>query len=494
MPCSNRKRGLARKKTQEQFEQDLQIINPTIKVLGEYKGVSNRVLVKCSHCGYEWMAMGGTLLRGGRCPKCVVSGTSFMEMAIYYAFCLVLGNDAVKSRNKSAIGKELDVFIPDLNFAVEPGGWYWHKRKVENDLQKQVLCHEKGIRCITIYDNFTDNTAPFDDCWCYHEDFSDQHNESVLRDVIDRLFSVANIRQEISDDDWGQVKQQAYLSTCQMTTDELKEKVAAIRPDIEILGEFTGMHHYIKAKCRTCGHVWNATPVTMFQGRGCRKCGRKIVAKKLTLSQEEFEDKLYTVNPDIEVLGVYRGYEKHIAVRCLRCGNEWMPPSASILSAGSNCPVCSIRRRTESNRKSHDEFMRDFAKKGHPNVEILGEYHGSHAPIRVRCKKCGREWDSIPNTLLLGHGCRVCAGNAKKSNEQFLQELKVAHPELEAMTPYAGAREKVKVHCNACGCDFESCAARLIRINGTGCQNCRKKKNSPFMTRVKKTAPPAEDR
>jgi hypothetical protein len=79
-----------------------------------------------------------------------------------------LGRDKVHSRDRSAIGLELDVFLPDFGLAVEVGSWSWHKDKVTRDEQKRILCQEQGIRLITIYDSYPFDIKPFDsNCYVY---------------------------------------------------------------------------------------------------------------------------------------------------------------------------------------------------------------------------------------------------------------------------------------------------------------------------------------
>ena len=35
------------------------------------------------------------------------------------------------------------------------------------------------------------------------------------------------------------------------------EQVRKANPDIEIIGEYTGRHNPVEAKCRICGYIWN---------------------------------------------------------------------------------------------------------------------------------------------------------------------------------------------------------------------------------------------
>lgn len=61
---------MAKKKSHEEFVNELNIKNPNIKVLNKYVNVSTKIMVKCIICGNEWMAIPGSLLNGTGCPKC----------------------------------------------------------------------------------------------------------------------------------------------------------------------------------------------------------------------------------------------------------------------------------------------------------------------------------------------------------------------------------------------------------------------------------------
>jgi len=48
--------------------------------------------------------------------------------------------------------KELDIYIPELNFAIEFNGCYWHREDKDRHLNKLNLCNEKGIDLIQFWD------------------------------------------------------------------------------------------------------------------------------------------------------------------------------------------------------------------------------------------------------------------------------------------------------------------------------------------------------
>ena len=61
---------MIKKKTTQDFINELNIINPNITVLGEYLGCKTKTLCKCNICGYEWEASPTNLLSGRGCPEC----------------------------------------------------------------------------------------------------------------------------------------------------------------------------------------------------------------------------------------------------------------------------------------------------------------------------------------------------------------------------------------------------------------------------------------
>jgi uncharacterized protein YacL (UPF0231 family) len=67
-----------------------------------------------------------------------------------------LGITHIKHRERKIIGnKELDIYLPDFNLAIEYNGLFWHSEKMMEDyhyhFKKQQLCLQKGIGLITIW-------------------------------------------------------------------------------------------------------------------------------------------------------------------------------------------------------------------------------------------------------------------------------------------------------------------------------------------------------
>lgn len=59
-----------KKKTTDEFIEEMAYINPRISVLGEYRGNKTKIQLKCMMCGCKWEATPNSVLRGRGCPKC----------------------------------------------------------------------------------------------------------------------------------------------------------------------------------------------------------------------------------------------------------------------------------------------------------------------------------------------------------------------------------------------------------------------------------------
>lgn len=59
-----------KKKTQEQYIEELKIKNPNIVVIENYKGAKTKILHKCLICECEWRSTPTNILNGNGCPDC----------------------------------------------------------------------------------------------------------------------------------------------------------------------------------------------------------------------------------------------------------------------------------------------------------------------------------------------------------------------------------------------------------------------------------------
>ena len=81
--CAKTKRKEKRTKSFESFQKEISKYNFNIKLIGDFKNRTTKVKAKCLTCGCEWDAIPSVLLRGGGCPRCAHTGTSFAEQTMF---------------------------------------------------------------------------------------------------------------------------------------------------------------------------------------------------------------------------------------------------------------------------------------------------------------------------------------------------------------------------------------------------------------------------
>lgn len=59
-------------------------------------------------------------------------------------------------------------------------------------------------------------------------------------------------------------------------------------------------------------------------------------------------------------------------------------------------------------KKTTEQFIEDLSKVN-LMLEVIGKYETSKTPIEMRCNTCSHIWSTKPNYLLSGLGCPVCA-------------------------------------------------------------------------------------
>lgn len=474
------------KKTNEQFLEELKNSNPNIEALEEYNGANNKIKFRCKTCGNEWDSTPHRILSGGGCPECNTSRHSFFEHALLYALRQALGEDKVLSRYRRSIGFELDVYIPSLNIAFEPGEWFYHKNVVDRDLDKFIFSSTARIDLTIIYCGYDEDEKPPFDCITTKSHLTVHEWDDAVK-MIKFLMDKYSISYD--NVDWNKVKLDAMKHSGKRTTKQFIKELSEIQPEIEVLGRYTGARSRIKVRCKECGRTWSPIASSLLYGFGCKKCKSKAAAAKLKKTQEQFVQELAVLNKDVEVIGRYDGWDHKVRVKCKLCGHEWNAMAGYLLK-GSKCPKC-----FKSGKKTHDEFIEELFEKN-PSVTVLGEYTTNKDKVKTQCNECGYVWNIMPESLLAGKGCPCCgiwksAKKRKKTQEKFVAQLAEKNPRIRAVGEYHYAREKMTFRCLDCGCEWDATPDNILR--GRGCPDCRYKKAAETRKKNKANATLAQE-
>lgn len=470
--CGKMRGGEKRRLSKDEFENKLKDKNPDIEIIGEYEKASTKVFARCKRCGYEWLVLPSKLLGGTGCPECNHSGTSFVEQVICLSLQSITGEE-VLSRNRSVIDKELDIFIPSKLFAVEYGSWFWHKGKEDVDNGKIKQCSDKGIKLIEIFDSYNGERQSTENIWLYKKNLSKAENISIVKKLIIKLCEEIGVQYSLSDEEFEKIRYQARINSRRITTDILNEKLEQIQADIVVISEFQEMLTKVSAKCKICGHEWAVTPANLLNGKRCPKCRGKRISQTKLKKTEQYVAELKERNSNIEVLSEYTGSKKHITVRCKKHDYVWSCFPGSLLK-GAGCYKCASEKIHETRAKTQDQFIKQIAETN-PGIEIIGQYYNDNTKVKARCGVCLHEWEVRPGVLVRGGGCPKCGYKSaqekqRKTNEQFISELKDKNTNVIPLDKYINATTKIRFQCKICSHIWEAIPYSLL--SGHGCPKC----------------------
>ena len=291
--------------------------------------------------------------------------------------------------------------------------------------------------------------------------------------------------------------------------------------------EFVGSHYKVRVICPDHGE-FEQTARELLKGRGCPHCsGRKPVTTErfVVAGRTAYGDKY---NYDKAVCHSVRD---KVCVTCPEHG-DWWPTALNHMRGKAGCPVCAgnqlvglaafIARSTaihdgkysyvnvkdyagskeyvEILCPEHGPFlqtsMAHLAGQGCPKcagkgtvttetfIALSREIHGdafdysktvfktTQDKLTLICKKAGHEFKQWYGThIYQKSGCPVCAGNAFKTTEQFIEDARKVHGDKYdySLVEYTGKARKVRIICKSHGVFEQTPNAHL---SGAGCAAC----------------------
>jgi hypothetical protein len=172
------------------------------------------------------------------------------------------------------------------------------------------------------------------------------------------------------------------------------------------------------------------------------------------------------VGDEYTVLGEYINSDIKIKIKHNKCGNIYNTKPINFLK-GRRCPKCCWNAQKTTNK-----FKKEVYKLVGDEYTVLGEYINSDIKIKMKHNKCGYLYTIEPTNFLQGTRCAKCAGNAKKTTEEFKKEVyELVGGEYTVLGEYNNCQTEIKIKHNECGHIYKIKPSSFLI--GTICPKCR---------------------
>ena len=463
LTCSGKKQ-----KTQDEFIYELKKINSDIEVEGSYISIDSAVLVRCLVCGHEWSARPHNLLKGSGCPSCANLKNGDRARKTQEEFEKELHNInpyifVIGKYKSSGAPIRIRCSRCDYEWMAIPNNLLRGSdcpnclKYLKTSFPEQVLFYyirEKYPEAVNGFKDIFPNKMELDiyipmlktgieyDGAIWHSGKSAKAREEKKYDIC-RKHGIRLIRIKENYENEADADIVIYAQdSMENTLNQLKAYIE-LPTDIDITRDAA----LIKSQ-----YLFGNKPGTTSY----------------------FTERLQKINPDIEVLGDYVNSTTKIKVKSRSCGHTWETRPGELLH-GRGCPQCARERAQAKHRKTQEDFIAELHEIN-PNICVLGKYRTRKTKVKVKCAKCGTEWETAPANLLAGHGCMKCSPykNTLKTNQQFVEELMEKNPNLEPLQEYIGTSITMKVRCRLCGEIIEKTPSYMLR--GHSCHKCKGKR------------------
>lgn len=446
----------AGRKSQQDFIEDLSKVNPDIEVLGRYVDYKTYVAVRCKVCGYEWKSRPSQLLSGHGCHKCAIKKQADMLRKSQEQFEAELTKI---NPNILVKGKYINNMTP-IEVECKKCGNVW------KGVPGNLLVGQGCPRCKSyLHTSFPEQTIFYYIHNAIPEainGYKDLFNNGMEIDIFIPSMSLGI---EYDGKAWHtgneshkrEIKKYALCHENDIKLVRIKEEKQ--KRDAKTADQiiYTG-ESLEETLCKVAELLGVTFDINIERDRD------EIFEQYKSLDpNEDFIQKLSAVNSDVIPMSRYTLSSNKIKCKCKKCGHEWMVTPNKLLS-GSGCPKCSGKMK-----KDTEQFAVEL-KRVNPRIELVGEYSNSLSPIRVRCKKCHYEWSPVASSLLVGNGCPKCAHRITLTHDQFVEELKSINADIEVLGEYKTKKTPILVKCKKCGREWLVTPDNLLRNHG--CAKC----------------------
>lgn len=409
----------------------------------------------CSR-GHEWQASVDHRTNGRGCPICLTDRrSSYPEQAIFYYLSKAYPDTCNRYKLKGKY--ELDIFIPEINVAIEYDGVFFHtsEKATNNEKRKNSVCYNERILLIRIKE---DKNA--------ERTYIERWNQYLIKVIFNPERDYINLQ-----------------SVLMQIMSILKEKDISIPLDIELerdkieilaLLKQSDVADNVEEKCPQIAAEWNYS-----------RNGRLLPSSFAWASN------------------------KKVWWKCPK-GHEYQAKISNRTVLNRNCPICAVQKRSQSRhqRSVEKHNFQDWCYE-HNGESLIEEWDidandgkepndystGSNQPVWWACRVCGYKWQALIPNRIKGTGCPKCNTLRRKMQKNskpvvgdnslttwcsanncadLLSEWNSPKNQYPAENYTYGSHAKVWWKCTECGNEWQ--AEIKARVRGNGCPACNRKK------------------
>lgn len=213
------------------------------------------------------------------------------------------------------------------------------------------------------------------------------------------------------------------------THNEFVNELNVKHPQIEVLQEYITAKTRIKFRCKAHQYEFNYTPDAILKSvHGCKYCAIEYVTSCKKKCHEQFVEEIGDVADKIEFIGKYKTMKDKIDVKCKKCGHIWGAyPDA--LMAGHACKKCAMEYVQNNNIKTHEQFIQQIKKYNFKSntFEVISKYQKDELPVKCKCKKCGKVWETKAHNLISKTSPTACPFCSFSKGEMMVQRFLEQH-------------------------------------------------------------------
>ena len=359
------------------------------------------------------------------CPICAKERhTSFPEQAIYYYlsnFYSVVNRYVVK-------GYELDVFIPEINMAIEYDGIFYHHGEAsdERERRKEAFCSDAGIDLFRIKET---NEKKKDEEMVFYRLVPEKG--ARLNEIIVKLLDIAASKFGKSNNTNVDVNRDRQKIWSQYIFAEKSNSLQALHPQIANEWDYElneglqpdqvsiGSHKRVHWICEK-GHRYEIDIKHRVSGTGCPYCANKKVLAGYndlaTIFPQLAEQWDYTTNGDEKPTEFTAYSNKKVFWLCSK-GHSYIASIAK-RSNGRGCPYCANKKVLKGYNDittTNPEVLIDWDYSKN-TIEPTALTAGSQKEVYWKCHVCGNEYKATPYMRVYrGFGCKKCKNDNNHS-------------------------------------------------------------------------------